>query len=102
MGRETAFAVRPTAARSFPAMGNRLVLSALLTILLAGVAVLGAGAASGASGATAVSLKACGPVQYEGTGAPSALIVSDLPLDGDSRQRSLQMNTAIELVLKGA
>ena len=83
-------------------MRNRLVLSALLTTLLAAVAVLGAGAASGASGATAVALKACGPVQYEGAGAPSALIVSDLPLDGDSRQRSLQMNTAIELVLKGA
>jgi branched-chain amino acid transport system substrate-binding protein len=83
-------------------MRNRLLLSALLTTLLAVVAVLGAGAASGASGATAVSLKACGPVQYEGAGAPSALIVSDLPLDGDSRQRSVQMNTAIELVLKGA
>jgi branched-chain amino acid transport system substrate-binding protein len=82
-------------------MRNRLLLSALLTTLLAVVAVLGAGAASGASGATAVSLKACGPVQYEGAGAPSALIVSDLPLDGDSRQRSVQMNTAIELVLKG-
>jgi branched-chain amino acid transport system substrate-binding protein len=83
-------------------MRNRLVLSALLTTLLAVVAVLGAGAASGASSATAVALQACGPVQYEGAGAPSALIVSDLPLDGDSRQRSIQMNTAIELVLKGA
>ena len=83
-------------------MRNRLLFSALLTTLLAAVAVLGTGAASGASGATAVSLKACGPVQYEGAGKPSALIVSDLPLDGDSRQRSLQMNTAIELVLKGA
>ena len=83
-------------------MRNRLLFSALLTTLLAAVAVLGTGAASGADGATAVSLKACGPVQYEGSGKPSALIVSDLPLDGDSRQRSLQMNTAIELVLKGA
>jgi branched-chain amino acid transport system substrate-binding protein len=83
-------------------MRNRLLFSALLTTLLAVVAVLGAGAASGAAGATAVSLKACGSVQYEGNGKPSALIVSDLPLDGDSRQRSLQMNTAIELVLKGA
>ena len=83
-------------------MRNRLVLSALLITLLSVVAGLGAGAASGASGATAVPLKACGTVQYEGTGAPSALIVSDLPLDGDSRERSMQMNTAIELVLKGA
>lgn len=83
-------------------MRNRLLLSALLTALLALVAVLGAGAASGAAGATAVSLKACGPIQYGGNGKPDALIVSDLPLDGDSRERSLQMNTAIELVLKGA
>jgi branched-chain amino acid transport system substrate-binding protein len=83
-------------------MRNRLVLSALLISLLVVVAVLGAGAASGAAGATAVSLKACGSVQYQGKGAPEALIVSDLPLDGDSRQRSLQMNDAIELVLKGA
>jgi branched-chain amino acid transport system substrate-binding protein len=83
-------------------MRNRLVLSALMISLLAVVAVLGAGAASGAAGATAVSLKACDPVQYQGKGAPEALIVSDLPLDGDSRQRSLQMNDAIELVLKGA
>ena len=89
-------------AGSFPAMRNRFVLSALLATLLIVVAVVGAGAASGAGGATAVSLKACGPVRYEGKGAPDALIVSDLPLDGDSRQRSLQMNDAIELVLKGA
>ena len=72
-------------AGSFPAMRNRFVLSALLATLLIVVAVVGAGAASGAGGATAVSLKACGPVRYEGKGAPDALIVSDLPLDGDSR-----------------
>ncbi len=86
-------------AELFAVMRNRLFFSALLATLLA---VVAAGAASGASGATAVSLKACGPVQYEGSGAPSALIVSDLPLNGDSRQRSIQMSTAIELVLKGA
>ena len=86
----------------FPAMRNRLVLSAFMATLLAGVAVLGAGAASGAAGVTAVPSKACGPVQYEGTGTPSALIVSDLPLQGDSKQRSTQMNDAIRLVLEGA
>lgn len=83
-------------------MRSRLLLSALLAIVLAVVAVLGAGAASGAAGASAVSLKACGPIQYGGDGKPEAVIVSDLPLDGDSRERSVQMNTAIELVLKGA
>jgi branched-chain amino acid transport system substrate-binding protein len=90
-------------ARWFAAMRNRLVLSAFLASLLAGVAVLGASAATGAdAGASPVALKACGPVQYEGTGTPSALIVSDLPLRGDSRQRSTQMNDAIRLVLEGA
>jgi branched-chain amino acid transport system substrate-binding protein len=83
-------------------MRNRLVLAAILTTLLAAVAVLGAGAASGAAGVTPVALKACGPVQYEGKGSPEALIVSDLPLRGDSHERSTQMNDAIELVLKGA
>ncbi|MBN9621545.1 MAG: branched-chain amino acid ABC transporter substrate-binding protein [Actinobacteria bacterium] len=84
-------------------MRNRLVFSAILTTLLAAVAVavIGAGAASGAAGVTPVALKACGPVQYEGKGSPEALIVSDLPLRGDSRERSTQMNDAIELVLKG-
>jgi branched-chain amino acid transport system substrate-binding protein len=86
----------------FPPMRNRLVLSAFLTTLLAGVAVLGAGGASGAAGVTGVPSKACGPVQYEGTGTPSALIVSDLPLRGDSKERSTQMNDAIRLVLEGA
>jgi branched-chain amino acid transport system substrate-binding protein len=84
-------------------MRNRLILSALLATLLAAVAVLGAGAASGAGGGvTPVALKACGAVEYGGTGTPSALIVSDLPLRGDSRERSTQMNDAIRLVLEGA
>ena len=74
-------------------MRNRLVLSALLITLLGVVAVLGAGAASGAPGATAVALQGLRPGPVRRDGAPSALIVSDLPLDGDSRQRSMQMNT---------
>ena len=45
----------------------------------------------------------CGPVlSGTGLGATQALIVSDLPLQGDSRQRSLQMNTAIRTVLANA
>ena len=45
----------------------------------------------------------CGDVQYSGTGTPSKLIVSDLPLRGDSAERSEQMNDAIvqELARKG-
>jgi branched-chain amino acid transport system substrate-binding protein len=49
-----------------------------------------------------VASSACGAAAYGGSGSPAALIVSDLPLQGDSRQRSLQMNDAIRLVLEGA
>ncbi|MGN6816603.1 MAG: branched-chain amino acid ABC transporter substrate-binding protein [Solirubrobacterales bacterium] len=59
------------------------------------------GRAAGTS-ISAVNSANCGPVQYGGSGSAEALIVSDLPLQGDSRQRSLQMNDAIRLVLEGA
>jgi branched-chain amino acid transport system substrate-binding protein len=51
---------------------------------------------------TPVASPSCGGVQYGGSGAAQALIVSDLPLQGDSRRRSLQMNDAIRLMLEGA
>jgi branched-chain amino acid transport system substrate-binding protein len=45
----------------------------------------------------------CGDVQYAGSGDAQKLIVSDLPLKGDSAERSRQMNDAIiqELARKG-
>jgi branched-chain amino acid transport system substrate-binding protein len=45
----------------------------------------------------------CGDVEYSGSGEASKLIVSDLPLQGDSAERSRQMNDAIlqELARKG-
>src|SRR3954449_3884707 len=45
----------------------------------------------------------CGDVQYSGSSEPSKLIVSDLPLQGDSAERSKQQNDAIvqELARKG-
>jgi hypothetical protein len=49
--------------------------------------------------ATVVASTAWEPVQYGGKGQPGTLIVSDLPLQGDSKQRSLQVNYAIRLVL---
>jgi branched-chain amino acid transport system substrate-binding protein len=84
-------------------MRSRLLLSVLSIAALVALAVLGAGAAAGAgSEATPVATAACGPVQYGGAGEPSALIVSDLPLRGDSKERSTQMNDAIRLVLEDA
>src|SRR3954453_5710682 len=43
----------------------------------------------------------CGSIQYGGGADASKLIVSDLPLKGDSAERSRQMNLAIAQVLTG-
>jgi branched-chain amino acid transport system substrate-binding protein len=84
-------------------MRSRPLISVLSIAMLAALAVLGASVATGAAPeATPVATAACGPVQYEGTGTPAALIVSDLPLRGDSKERSTQMNDAIRLVLEGS
>ncbi len=93
-----------TASRSSRSLRVRLPL-ALAALLGLGFALLifdsGRGDAA-VAGANAVDTPACGALQYGGVGAPEALIVSDLPLQGDSRRRSLQMNDAIRLVLEGA
>lgn len=47
----------------------------------------------------AVDANNCGDVEYEGEGDPSALVVSDLPLQGDSAERSSQQNEAIRQAL---
>ena len=41
----------------------------------------------------------CGKVEYGGEGRPDGLIVSDLPLQGDSAERSSQQEQAIRLIL---
>ena len=50
-------------------------------------------------GVKPVSAPACGDVEYGGSGKADALIVSDLPLLGDSKERSAQMNDAISDIL---
>jgi branched-chain amino acid transport system substrate-binding protein len=82
----------------------RLPAISFAALLLLGLAVFGLSARSDAAAptVTGVSSSACGAVQYGGSGAAEALIVSDLPLQGDSKQRSAQMNDAIRLVLEGA
>lgn len=83
-------------------MTHRLPIAVCLSLsLLLGFALLDSGA-SAAPAVTAVGSPSCGAIQYGGPGAAEALIVSDLPLQGDSRQRSLQMNDAIRLVLEDA
>jgi branched-chain amino acid transport system substrate-binding protein len=85
-------------------VSSRLPAISFAALLLLGLAVFGLSARSdaAATGVTGIDSSACGAVQYRGSGAAQALIVSDLPLQGDSRQRSLQMNDAIRLVLEGA
>jgi len=76
----------------------------LAALLLTALALFAFGGNSGAATAVVspVSSSACGPLQYGGQGTPEAIVVSDLPLQGDSKQRSAQMNDAIRLVLEGA
>ena len=85
-------------------MSRLSIFSLVAALLLAVVAVFALSSNSRAAdaGIAAVDSSACGPVQYGGGGAAQALIVSALPLQGDSRRRSRQMNDAIRLVLEGA
>ena len=83
----------------------------VLAIVLAAASVIAAAVALAACGGgdhknvgavQAVDAN-CDDVKYSGSGTPSKLIVSDLPLQGDSAERSKQMNQAIiqEIARKG-
>ena len=85
-------------------MSRRLVpaLLALAAISVAlGLAACGSDSGK-VDGVTPVDAN-CGDVQYSGSGTATKLIVSDLPLMGDSAERSKQMNDAIvqEMARKG-
>jgi len=76
-----------------------------VALVIAGVAIGGCG---GGSSSTSTSTSAaipgvprdtCGTVEYGGDGTPDALIVSDLPMQGDSAERSRQQVDAIRIVL---
>jgi branched-chain amino acid transport system substrate-binding protein len=62
--------------------------------LVAALALSACGSSSNLSEIQAIDAD-CGGVTYAGTGKPTKLIVSDLPLKGDSAERSRQMNVAI-------
>lgn len=53
-----------------------------------------------ASETAGLSLDTCAGVEYGGEGDPAGLIVSDLPMQGDSAERSRQQVDAIRLVLE--
>jgi branched-chain amino acid transport system substrate-binding protein len=78
--------------------------------VLAGIAAIAAAlvlSACGGGDNKVTSVKGvdanCGDIEYSGSGHPDKLIVSDLPLQGDSAERSKQMNDAIvqEMARKG-
>ncbi|HYU60526.1 MAG TPA: branched-chain amino acid ABC transporter substrate-binding protein [Solirubrobacterales bacterium] len=83
-------------------------------IAVAGASLLAAGVAAcgndedetTAAVDTTTAVKAlpspCADVEYEGEGEPDALIASDLPMQGDSAERSEEMVEAIRLALDDA
>lgn len=76
---------------------------ALLSLLLLAALVAAAGcgdddAETGALGALPSS--SCEPIEYDGEGEPDVLIASDLPMQGDSKERSDQQVEAIKLALE--
>lgn len=78
---------------------------ALIAFALAGAVVAGCGgggdsSTTTSSGIQGVALGTCGKVEYGGDGTPDGLVVSDLPLRGDSAERSRQQVEAIRLVLE--
>lgn len=81
-----------------------LLLGAFLAILAAfALAACGGSDDKGDTGDIQAVNANCGDVQYSGSGKAEKLVVSDLPLQGDSAERSEQMNDAIvqELGRKG-
>lgn len=49
---------------------------------------------------TPLPAEACGAVEYGGTGEPAGIIATDFPLQGASRERSLQMVAGVRLALQ--
>jgi branched-chain amino acid transport system substrate-binding protein len=73
------------------------------TALAVGLAACGGDDDNEVTGVQTIDRDNCDDAQYGGLGTPSKLIVSDLPLRGDSAERSKQQNDAIvqELARKG-
>lgn len=80
----------------------KLLLSfgALALVAMVIVACGGSDDSDSGSAVTAVDADTCGEMTYGRDDSPQALIVSDLPLQGDSADRSRQMNEAVTHVLE--
>jgi branched-chain amino acid transport system substrate-binding protein len=89
-----------------PRLRHLLVAFAVLALAIGGAACGdddddGENGGGEVSGVEALPDATCGDVEYGGEGEPGALIASDLPLQGDSAERSAQMNDAIRQELDG-
>jgi branched-chain amino acid transport system substrate-binding protein len=73
---------------------RRSLAAILAGSLVAALALSACGGGNNLSEVEAIDAD-CAGVAYAGSGKPSKLIVSDLPLKGDSAERSRQMNLAI-------
>jgi branched-chain amino acid transport system substrate-binding protein len=83
------------------------VTAVAIAAVLAALAIAGCGGSGGSATTATASIQGvdaagCGDVQYGGDGTPDALIVSDLPMQGDSAERSQQQVDAVRLVLDQA
>src|SRR3954451_3766009 len=86
----------------------RVSLFACLLVLAAALAACGGdgststtsqGSSTSSASGIGVSASTCTDVEYGGSGSPDAVIVSDLPMQGDSAERSKQQVEAIKLAL---
>jgi branched-chain amino acid transport system substrate-binding protein len=82
----------------------RSAAATVTAIVIGALALAGCGGSdtptTTSAGIESVGAAGCGDVQYGGEGTPKALIVSDLPMRGDSAERSRQQVEAIRLVLE--
>lgn len=71
-----------------------------LAVLAAVLAGLSPACAGGDDGVEPVSISACGPLLYEGNGEPDVIVVSDMPLRGESAPATKHIVDAIEFILR--
>ena len=81
------------------ARGRSLALVALFALAFLAVGCGDDGDDDGTEG-VGLALEKCGDLEYGGDGDPDAVIVSDLPMQGDSAERSEQQVEAIRLELE--
>jgi branched-chain amino acid transport system substrate-binding protein len=79
-------------------------IGAVAAALIAALAIAscGGGDEEGDEGVQALPDTACGEVEFGGEGEADVLVASDLPMQGDSSERSEQMVEAIRTVLENA